>query len=86
MTKGESTVWHDAWFTVDARGRRCPLPIIELARRLPELGIGAVLVLWADDPAAAFDVPAWCRMRAQELVSTRELTDGGTAYLVRRLT
>ncbi|WP_322747393.1 MULTISPECIES: sulfurtransferase TusA family protein [unclassified Frankia] len=77
--------WNGARLTVDARGRRCPLPIIELARRIRDIDVGADLQLWADDPAAAHDVPAWCRMRAQELISTRELADGGTAYLVHRL-
>ncbi len=78
--------WDVAAFTADARGRRCPLPIIELARRIGDLDLAATLVLWADDPAADLDVPAWCRMRAQELVATRALPTGGTAYLVRRLT
>ncbi len=80
------TRWDAAKFTVDARGRRCPLPIIELARRIGEIDVGAALVLWADDPAADLDVPAWCRMRSQELVMTRALPMSGTAYLVRRLT
>ncbi|WP_131787022.1 sulfurtransferase TusA family protein [Protofrankia symbiont of Coriaria ruscifolia] len=80
------TRWDAAKFTVDARGRRCPLPIIELARHIGEIDLGATLALWADDPAADLDVPAWCRMRSQELVMTRALPIGGTAYLVRRLT
>ncbi|WP_250285800.1 MULTISPECIES: sulfurtransferase TusA family protein [unclassified Frankia] len=77
--------WDTAAFTVDARGRRCPLPVIELARRIGELDRDTTLVLWADDPAADLDVPAWCRMRSHELVATRPLPTGGTAYLVRRL-
>ncbi|WP_322759425.1 sulfurtransferase TusA family protein, partial [Frankia sp. Cr2] len=79
------TSWNGTRLTVDARGRRCPLPIIELARRIRDIDVGADLQLWADDPAAAHDVPAWCRMRVQELISTRKLPGGGTAYLVRRL-
>jgi tRNA 2-thiouridine synthesizing protein A len=53
---------------LDCRGQRCPLPVIALARRLPELPVGAVLRVLADDPAAATDIPAWCRMRGQELL------------------
>ncbi|MGE5827451.1 MAG: sulfurtransferase TusA family protein, partial [Micromonosporaceae bacterium] len=45
---------------LDCRGQRCPLPVIELARRLPALPVGAVLRVLADDPAAAGDIPAWC--------------------------
>ncbi|GAB3181335.1 tRNA 2-thiouridine synthesizing protein A [Micromonospora palomenae] len=66
---------------LDCRGQRCPLPVIALARRLPELPVGAVLRVLADDPAAAVDIPAWCRMRAQEFVAAHPDT---TAYDVRR--
>lgn len=51
---------------LDCRGQRCPLPVIALARRLPEMPVGTVLRVLADDPAAANDIPAWCRMRGQE--------------------
>lgn len=53
---------------VDCRGMQCPRPIIELARRLAGLRVGETVELLADDPAAAPDVAAWCRMRGQQLV------------------
>jgi tRNA 2-thiouridine synthesizing protein A len=40
--------------------------VIALAKRLPSVGVGDVVQLLADDPAAAYDVPAWCRMRGQD--------------------
>lgn len=52
--------------TLDCRGRPCPIPVIELAKGLPTVPIGAVLEVLTDDPAAATDIPAWCRMRAQD--------------------
>jgi tRNA 2-thiouridine synthesizing protein A len=58
--------------TLDCRGQRCPLPVIALARRLPELPIGAVLRVLADDPAAAVDIPAWCRLRGQGYLGSPE--------------
>lgn len=70
---------HDA--VVDARGQRCPLPVIGLARVVrddPELR--AVTVL-ATDPAAAHDIPAWCRMRGHRFVEARDEGDH-TAYVV----
>jgi TusA-related sulfurtransferase len=66
---------------VDARGERCPLPVIRLARVVgadPELR--AVTVL-ATDPAAAHDIPAWCRMRGHRYVTARDEGDH-TAYVV----
>jgi tRNA 2-thiouridine synthesizing protein A len=65
---------------LDCRGQRCPLPVIALARRLPELPVGTVLRVLADDPAAATDIPAWCRLRGQEYLGPAD--DG---YDVRRV-
>ncbi|MFC4145861.1 sulfurtransferase TusA family protein [Micromonospora mangrovi] len=67
---------------LDCRGQRCPLPVINLARRLPELPVGTVVRVLADDPAAAVDIPAWCRMRGQEFVGA---SPDGPGYDVRRL-
>ena len=48
---------------LDCLGKRCPLPVIELARAIGSVEIGDVVRVLADDPAAAVDIPAWCRMR-----------------------
>lgn len=64
-------------------GQVCPLPVIELGRRIHDVAVGEVLVVVADDPAAAADIPAWCRMRGHAyLGDTPE--PRGTAYRVRR--
>ncbi|GAB2940089.1 hypothetical protein GCM10027280_30600 [Micromonospora polyrhachis] len=68
---------------LDCRGQRCPLPVIALARRLPELPVGTVVRVLADDPAAAVDIPAWCRMRGQEFIGATSVA-GSPAYAVRR--
>ena len=68
---------------VDAVGRRCPLPVIELAKRIGEVSVGAVLEILADDPAAAADIPAWCRMREHDYVGAVQ-HDAATGYRVRR--
>jgi tRNA 2-thiouridine synthesizing protein A len=75
---------HPPALTLDCRGRRCPLPVIELARRIGEVPVGAVIGLLADDPAARVDVPAWCRMRAQEYLGESAAPDGTPLYAVRR--
>ena len=68
---------------LDCRGQRCPLPVIALARRLPGLPVGGVLRVLADDPAAANDIPAWCRLRGQEYLG-RVDADGAPGFDVRR--
>ena len=73
----------DAALTLDTRGKLCPLPIIELARRIKDIAVGEVIAVVSDDPAARADVPAWCRMRDQEYVGEVPNEDAVT-YLVRR--
>lgn len=68
---------------LDCLGRRCPLPVIELARRIADVPVGGVIRVLADDPAARVDIPAWCRMRDQEYVGDL-LADGAPAFDVRR--
>ena len=70
---------------VDARGLRCPLPVIRLAEAAKGLPAGAELTVLSTDPAAKLDVPAWCRMRGHEHVATQEHTGDwtGSAITVR---
>ena len=69
---------------IDARGRRCPLPILDLARRIGEVPVGATVTIEADDPAAGPDVRAWCRMRGHDYAGESRAADGTPAYTVVR--
>lgn len=60
----------EAVTVVDARGLRCPLPVIRLAQAAEGLAPGTLLRVVATDPAAELDVPAWARMRGHRVVST----------------
>lgn len=73
----------EAGLVVDALGRRCPIPVIELAKVIDRVPVGGVVRVLADDEAARLDIPAWCEMRGQEYVG-EESAERGTAYLVRR--
>jgi TusA-related sulfurtransferase len=55
---------------VEALGKRCPLPVIMLAKLAATLSAGTRIEVLADDPAAAVDIPAWCRMRGHTFLST----------------
>lgn len=57
---------------VDARGLRCPIPVIRLAAAAKGLPAGTELTVLSTDPAAKLDVPAWCRLRGHEHVATHE--------------
>jgi cysteine desulfurase len=78
-----ATVRQDA-LVVDALGKRCPLPVIELAKVIGDVPVGGLVRVLSDDEAARLDIPAWCEMRGQEYVG-EEPADRGSAYAVRRV-
>ncbi|WP_214110594.1 sulfurtransferase TusA family protein [Acrocarpospora catenulata] len=75
---------NDASLTIDALGRKCPIPIIMLADQINSVGLGAVVAVLADDPAAVTDIPAWCRLKSHEHVASYDLPQGGWSIHVRR--
>lgn len=64
---------------VDARGLRCPLPVLRL-RKFAEGHRGRIELL-TDDPAAEADVPAYARERGW-VVASRDARAGTTRWLV----
>ena len=70
---------------LDCRDMVCPQPVIELTKRIGEVEVGGVVAVVSTDAAAAYDVPAWCRMREQEYLGDDLAGDGVPRYLVRRL-
>ena len=69
--------------TIDALGRKCPIPIIMLAEQIRSVPLGAVVAVLADDPAAYTDIPAWCTMKSHSL-AFREDYQAGWAFGIRR--
>lgn len=67
---------------VDATGKPCPLPVIELARAMAARGPGQGVVVLSDDPGSRVDIPTWCRMRGAELVAVAD-RGAATAFTVR---
>lgn len=66
--------------TLDCLGQPCPVPVIELAKAVAASSVGDVVEVLSDDPAAAADIAAWCRMRGQQLESADP-----PSYRVRRV-
>ncbi|MFD8937280.1 cysteine desulfurase/sulfurtransferase TusA family protein [Streptomyces sp. NPDC059578] len=69
---------------VDALGKRCPLPVIELAKVIGRVPVGGTVVVLADDEAARWDIPAWCEMRGQRFAGASP-GGRGVAYRVVRV-
>ena len=46
---------------IDARGLKCPLPVLKAEKALAALAQGTTLVVLATDPVAKIDIPLFCR-------------------------
>jgi tRNA 2-thiouridine synthesizing protein A len=57
---------------IDARGLKCPLPVLKMEKRLAALPPGATLVVLATDPMAKIDIPLYCRQNGHEQTLTTE--------------
>jgi tRNA 2-thiouridine synthesizing protein A len=70
--------------TIDALGRKCPIPIIMLAEQIRDVPVGGVIAVLADDPAAYTDIPAWCALKSHECVFRADLPSGWALGIRRR--
>ncbi|MEX5728518.1 tRNA 2-thiouridine synthesizing protein A [Rhodovulum iodosum] len=68
---------------IDARGLRCPLPVLKARKALAEMAPGAVLRLWADDPMAEIDLPHFCAEAGHALLA-QDMADGVAVFVIRR--
>jgi tRNA 2-thiouridine synthesizing protein A len=69
--------------TLDLRGLKCPLPAMLAKKALGRLAPGASLVVLADDPLAAVDIPHMCHGEGHAVdgVASR---DGYSEFTLRR--
>jgi tRNA 2-thiouridine synthesizing protein A len=57
---------------VDARGLKCPLPVLKTEKALPAVKPGGILIVLATDPVAKIDIPLYCRQNGHECAFTHE--------------
>ncbi len=69
---------------LDARGARCPVPVIEAARKLRGLAPGEVLKLLSDCPGAPADVAAWAKATRREILARVRDAHGGYRFYLRK--
>ena len=58
--------------TLNALGKKCPMPVLMTKKELRKLNSGQVLELIVDDKGALKDVPALLHKTGDELMETRE--------------
>lgn len=68
--------------TVDARGLRCPLPLVKTKLRMEQLEVGDELLVMATDPEATIDLAAWAADEGHPLEEHRR--EGWTEFVLRK--
>ncbi len=56
----------------DARGLKCPMPVIKVRKLLQSLKPGEIILVLADDPGAKRDFPAFCAQTGDEIIKSEE--------------
>ena len=56
---------------LDAKGLRCPLPVLKARKALKDLPVGAVLRVLATDPGATKDFEAFCKTTGHRLLARK---------------
>ena len=67
---------------LDARGLKCPMPIVKTAQAIKVLTPGQLLEVVATDPGSVADFAAWSRSTGNELVE--QSAEGGEYRFVLR--
>lgn len=74
---------HQIDATVDAKGQKCPMPVLLASRAAKALQPGQILLVEATDGGSRSDIPAWARNTGNEVLdSTSE--DGVYRYVIRK--
>ena len=60
---------------LDAKGLKCPLPVLRASKEMKALAPGEVLEVHATDPGAPQDFRSFCETTGHTLLESRE--DGG---------
>ncbi|MES2721052.1 MAG: sulfurtransferase TusA [Pseudomonadota bacterium] len=69
---------------LDARGLRCPEPVMMLHKRVRELASGDELLIWATDPSTTRDIPKFCHFLGHQLLLADEPEPGIYRYRLRK--
>lgn len=69
---------------LDARGLRCPLPILRCKKGMAEIEGGQVLKVLATDPGSVKDFQAFCKQTGHELISLEDQNKEFTFYIRKR--
>ena len=68
---------------LDAKGLRCPMPIMKATKAIKEMKPGQTLRVQATDPGSKRDFEGWAKNGGHTLLSVEE-TNGVYTYTIRK--
>ena len=68
---------------VDARGLRCPEPLMVVRNKMMDMEAGEVIMVKATDPSTSWDFPNFCKYLHHELVH-KEIIENEYHYWIRK--
>ena len=74
---------HHVDATADAKGHKCPMPVLLASRHMKGLSPGQVLLVEATDSGSQSDIPSWAKDTGNELLES-STEDGVYRYLIRK--
>jgi len=76
-------VSYDVALTVDAKGQKCPMPVLLTSRGIKKIEPGQVMVVEATDGGSKSDIPSWAKDTGNELLEAT-IEDGVYRYVIRK--
>jgi len=70
--------------TLDAKGLKCPMPVVKTSKEIKSISVGGVLEVLATDPGSMADITAWTKSTGNELLKA-DREDSIFKFYIRRV-
>ncbi len=74
---------YEVALTIDAKGQKCPMPVLLTSRGIKKIESGQVMVVEATDSGSRSDIPSWAKDTGNELLEATS-EDGVFRYVIRK--
>lgn len=68
--------------TIDARGLRCPLPVLKVQKAMRSLAPGAALIIETTDPVSPLDLSHFCDEHGHNIQFREDRNDGSYCFII----
>ncbi|HEY0948695.1 sulfurtransferase TusA family protein [Nocardioides sp.] len=74
---------HQVTLTIDAKGKKCPMPVLLTSKGIKEIDAGQIMLVEATDGGSKSDIPSWAKDTGNELLEA-SAEDGVYRYYIRK--